>query len=433
METKTKTTKVFYGWYIVGIAFWANFMSVGTGFYALNAFMEPLCNLRGWTRTDINLALVIGTFFGFLGQFVYGTLVRRGGVRRLMLLGALSSGVSFVFIPRAETLWGFYLVYTLLFIGNGAYGGIVAATAVNNWFIQKRGQALGLSTSGISLSGAVLPMTALYAITRAGIEEAALILGASVLLVAPLAWSLVRDWPEDLGLQPDGLPGHAPAELQRHTAVPTNHRPSESLAGSYTPWTLARLLRNGSFWKMGCSFGLLMIGTVGVMSQLKPRFSDLGFNDLHAMGLMSVTALVGAMGKYFWGSFCDRFEPTRVAVILSLANAAGLGLALFHDSFVALTLFMVVFGFTMGGIMSIYPVMVAHLFGRESFPSVLRYISIFLISQLLGYIIAGQSFDRAGSYDPAYGIFMILDCIAAILLLSMKPTTPQDYRSQVSP
>ncbi len=418
----TQENKIYYGWYIVGIAFWANFMSVGTGFYALNAFMEPLCRLKGWTRTDINLALVIGTIFGFAGQFVYGTIVLRCGVRRLMVFGSLVGGIVFIFIPRVEALWQFYLFYTLLFIGNGAYGGIVAATAVNNWFIQKRGRALGISTSGISFSGAVLPMAAMYIIMKTDITDAALFLGLSVMLVAPLAWIFVKNWPDDLGLQPDGL-CNQPQDMEppkENTSITLNKTTAKSTFRS--PWTLSRLIRTSSFWKMGFSFGLLMIGTVGVMSQLKPRFTDIGFSDLHAMGMMSATALVGGLGKYFWGAFCDRFEPTRVAAILSLANAGGLSLALYHNSMIAMVLFIIVFGFTMGGILSTYPVMVAHLFGRESFPAVLRYASIFLISQLLGYIIAGQSFDRMGSYDPAYMIFIILDFIAATLLISMKPS-----------
>jgi MFS transporter, OFA family, oxalate/formate antiporter len=49
-----------YGWYIVLVAFLANFTSVGTTFYIFNAFMEPLCRAHGWTRTDINAAIVLG-------------------------------------------------------------------------------------------------------------------------------------------------------------------------------------------------------------------------------------------------------------------------------------------------------------------------------------------------------------------------------------
>lgn len=58
--------------------------------------------------------------------------------------------------PGWKHLWQFYLVYALLFTGNGALGGIVAGAAVNNWFIRKRGKTMGIATAGMSLSWALL-------------------------------------------------------------------------------------------------------------------------------------------------------------------------------------------------------------------------------------------------------------------------------------
>jgi len=412
---------VYYGWYIVGVAFFANFMSVGTGFYALNAFMEPLCQLRGWTRTDINLALVIGTLFGFSCQFIYGTIVMYTGVRVLMVFGSLVGGMAFIFMARVEALWQFYFFYILLFIGNGAYGGIVSATAVNNWFVLKRGKAMGFAAAGISFSGAILPMIAMIAIIRSGVDGAALVIGLSVMLMAPLAWFVMREWPEEMGMLPDG--GIAEPEFPCRTKVTGAEicNPIKKAGNACDSWPFGMLMRTGAFWKLGLSYAMLMVGTVGVMSQLKPRFTDIGFSSLHAMILMSVTALIGSAGKYFWGAFCDRFEPKKVVVLMSLANAAGLSLALYQDSMIFLILFIVVFGFTMGGIMSTYSIMVAIFFGRDCFPSVLRYISIFLIMQLAGYLIAGQSHDQTGSYDLAYMIYIGLDLLAAVLLGTMKP------------
>ncbi len=203
-RTETRP-KIFYGWYIVMIAFIANFMSVGTGFYLMNAFMEPLCEAHGWTRTDISLAPGYGVFFGLLAQMVYGTIVNRVGVRILMLLGSMVSGLAFFMLIRSNTLGQFYFYFIVLFVGNAAYGGIVANTAVNNWFIAKRGRAMGLATAGVSFSGAVLPLVAMVMILRLGIAQASLYIALLVVLVGPVAWLVVKDWPEDQGLRPDGI------------------------------------------------------------------------------------------------------------------------------------------------------------------------------------------------------------------------------------
>lgn len=412
---KRAQNKIYYGWYIAATAFWAYFLSTGTGFYAFNAFLEPLCQLRGWTRTDLNLALVIGTVFGFSSQYIYGTLLMEIGVRPLMIAGSLVAGISFIFIVRVQTLWEFYLFYALLFIGNGAYGGIVAGSAVNNWFVDKRGKAVGLATAGMSLSGAALPLAALFLIQHTGIENAALSIGLIMTAFGPLAWLVVRDWPEDMGLVPDGFPAVSPAyaagQIQIH--VPPATTPPDH-------WPLKKLVRTDAFWKLGLAFGLLMIGTVGVMSQLKPRFSDIGFSASAAMLMMAAASLSGAAGKYLWGIMCDRFSPNRVAIAMAIANAMGLGVGLIKQSTPALTIFIPLFGFSMGGIMSTFPIIVAARFGRKNFAAVLRYISFFLILQMFGYLIAGRSFDITGSYDVAYSIFLGLDLAAALLLLSLK-------------
>jgi MFS family permease len=142
---------------------------------------------------------------------------------------------------------------------------------------------------------------------------------------------------------------------------------------------------------------------------------------------MGGTALAGAAGKYTWGVLSDRLKPGRIAIALTIANAIGLGLGLVKGSWLAMTVFIIVFGFSMGGIMSIFPIMVATLYGRENFASVLRYASFFLLLQLFGYLIAGQSYDRTGSYDTAYMIFILFDIVAGLLLFSLQKSKHQEH------
>jgi len=148
--------------------------------------------------------------------------------------------------------------------------------------------------------------------------------------------------------------------------------------------------------------------------------------------MLSVTALIGAAGKTTWGMLCDWFEPRRVASALMAMNGLGLMLAFQQGSPLALILFIILFGFAMGGVMSTFPVLVADLFGRESFASVARFLALFLFLQGAGYLIMGQSFDRTGSYNLAYAAFIVLDFTAAALMLSMKRPSPPRPEAPVS-
>ncbi len=415
--TPEKNSTVYYGWYIVLIAFVANFMSVGTSFYIFNAFMEPLSEAHGWSRTALNMALVLGMIAGFVGQFLAGTLVMRTGPRILMLIGPILSGGACILLGWTDVLWRFYLLYILLYLGSMTYGGVVANTAVNNWFIRKKGKALGFASAGISFSGAILPLIAMVLILHTTIAGAFLWIGLLTMAVGPLSWLVIRDWPEQFGLQPDGLPLEGlvdPLVLRDQKERQIGNTVREE------PWTLRRLIGTATFWKVGFSLGLALTSVGAVMSQLKPRFADLGFDDMTAMWLMALTACIGAVAKYLWGMWCDRFDPRHVFAILVSMMALGLGLALVHDSLIALVLFIVIFGFAMGGVMSLFPIIVADLYGRESFPAVFRYVSLIVIIEVFGFVIAGQSFDRTGSYDLAYIVFIVLALIAVCLIATTE-------------
>ena len=427
--TAAEPGRVFYGWYVAFYAFFSNFVSVGCGFYIFNAFMEPLCRARGWTRTDIGAAVMSGMFAGIVSQLFYGTILGRVGPRILMTLGPLVSGIAFIFLFRAVDLWAFYLWCMVLFVGNAAYGGIVANTVVSNWFERKRGVALGISTTGVSLSGAVFPFVAMVVILGAGISRASFFIGIVIAMLSPFAWTIIRNWPEDCGLMPDG--DEAPS--RKKSMPPSQVVEMSPFHGAMDDgrWTFKDLVRTGTFWKLGLAYGVAMIGIVGVMSQLKPRFVDEGFNDMAGMALMASTAFIGSVGKFLWGALCDRFDPRRIVALLFLFNGIGLSLSLIHGSLPALFLFVGVFGFSMGGVMSTYPFIVAYLFGRRDFPSVTRFVTMFFLLQVSGYVISGRSFDLTGSYDPAYKLYIVLFMISVGLMLTVRrPRKPTAYQAK---
>jgi len=86
--------------------------------------------------------------------------------------------------------------------------------------------------------------------------------------------------------------------------------------------------------------------------------------------------------------------------------------------------FILLFGFAMGGVMSTFPILIADLYGRESFASVARFMALFFLLQAAGYLLMGQSYDRTGSYNTAYTVFLLLDIIAAGLILSVRRPEP---------
>ncbi|MFH1060022.1 MAG: MFS transporter [Pseudomonadota bacterium] len=417
----TQPARFYYGWCVVGVAFLANFMSTGTSFYVFNAFLLPLCEARGWTRAEFNIAPMLGFICGLLAQFSYGSLLDRFGPRLLMTVGPLLSCAAFIMLGRVESLWIFHLCYVALQVGNSAMSGIVGNTAVSNWFEARRGRAIGIATMGISLSGVALPYLSMRLIAAEGIATAALCIGLSILIVAPLAWALVRTGPEECGLTLEGAAGMAGAAGGPVSDAP----PYLPMSGPHAdvppgPELDARaVLARPDFWKLGLAYALGLMGAMGVMFQIAPRFQDLGLSGPWAMALTAAMALLGTIGKLAWGMFCDWWRPLKVVGLLFMLKAVGMALGLITGSMAATALFILVFGFAMGGVMSTYPILTAHLFGREGFTRVYRMLVLFLALQGFGYLVMGQSFTRTGSYDLAYACFFVLDLIAAGLIISL--------------
>ncbi len=406
-----KKPRGFYGWKVVVSAFMGNFMATGTGFYSFNAWLVPICMAHGWSRTDINIAPTLGVMIGLITQVLYGRILRKRGARPIMMLGALVSGISFALMGMTDKLWLFYVFTGLLFISNGAFNGVVPNTAVSYWFEKKRGKAMGVAATGISISGVLIPPLAMLLLDRFGLPTMFMTIGLLtwVLVISSAAW-FMKKRPEDYGMFPDGIapePG-SQGENPEPGTLPTGHPP------------LAYFLKSPAFWMIGLSFGLAMMGVVGVMIQLKPRFSDIGFSDRTAMALTVLTALLGAGGKYGWGRLCDSVDERKVVAWSILFQIAGLAILISSKALIPLFVFILLFGLGMGGVMSTFPIVVAGFFGRNDFPKVYGYSSLFLLLQCGGYILMGRSFDLTGSYNTAYISFIAMNIIAIILILLAK-------------
>jgi hypothetical protein len=77
-------TPVYYGYWLIGASFLAQFVSIGIYSYVLSAFMVPMCDELGWTRAEYTIARSVGQVVMALTGFCIGAQVDRLGGRPLM-------------------------------------------------------------------------------------------------------------------------------------------------------------------------------------------------------------------------------------------------------------------------------------------------------------------------------------------------------------
>jgi len=396
---------MFYGWRLAGFGFLGNFMIQGGGVYILNALIEPLSDLHGWSRGDMGTSLAIASCLSMLSISVFSSLALRVQLRILMALGAAMGAFGFWLMGQTNNLLLFTAGLTLIWVGGQACGGAIANALVSNWFIQHRGKAFGLVNMGTSMSGAVLPMVTLFLLHKYDVATTTSILAFATFMLLPASLLLVRDTPESMNMFPDGIPTLNKSGKQENSRI-------------IIPWK--KLVRMPNCYRLGLIFGFGLMIVAGVVGQLKPRFSDLGFSEYVAMSLMCLTALCAAIGKYIWGWITDRIPPIKATRLLILSTIVGLFFAFLPPHPVSVLLFAIYTGGCVGGFWTVFPAVTAAVFGRAAFVSVYRFLSLFVVMKSLGYYVMGISYDLTHGYDVGFAFFIGCLILAFLLTFGLK-------------
>ena len=398
----------FLGWRMVGVAFFVDFIAVGFFFYSYGVFFKAIAEEFGDSRFGVSIGIMLTQIAGALVAPLIGQALDHYPLRKVQAIGATTMGLGFIGLGLVETQLQFYLVLGFFIgCGAGAMGQLATSKLVANWFMKKRGTALGIAATGISASGVVMPALSAWIILNYGWREGFMIYGViTLILVVPLVLRFVISRPEDIGLLPDGAP--------EGTVMPPAPPPAKT----------RDFIGNPNFWALVAIIGLLFCVQSGTLIHLVPRVSDAGFSLTAASIVMSVTAALGIAGKLIYGYLADRWD-VRKALWLGISfQMAGQLIMLMQPGYYPFMVGAALFGFGMGGVVPMQGAAVGAVFGRESFGRVLgamRLPMVFL--QVLGVPFAGLVFDSTGNYDFAVYVFLGLYVLAAVAVLGLRVET----------
>lgn len=458
---------MFYGWKISALASYSNLLLQGGVLYTMNAFMEPLCRDNDWSRAGVNAGLGFAALMGQVAGPLVAGLSTRVHLRTMMTVGAALGGVSTILMGMTSNLLLFTMLFTVTWISTQACGGVVANALMSNWFTIYRGRAFGLANMGTSLSGAVLPFAIMLLIESFGLRSAYLYFGLVILMLMPLSWLIIHDNPEEMGLKPDGKVDAVTANDGKRQASnttdtqKTTHKNAqgttlaqavqigqaglaEAATNAATPQAAQattmpgpvpapverrKLYKDPNAYYIGFAFGLALLCTSGVMSQLKPRFTDAGFSDYFSMLLACIAALCAALTKFGWGWICDKTTPLTAARLVMLTSFLGFLPGFLPPGPTSTVLFSIGFGCAAGGLWTILPALVAYFFGNKDFLPCYKFISIFIIIRSAGFPILGFSHSYMGSYLGADIFFLLMFAAAFGLTLLLKEKNAAESRT----
>ena len=397
---------IFYGWLIVGVLFFISIIDGGFT-YTFSTFLKPLTQEFGWSRAETATAFSLYLLVAGLVLPAWGWLIDHVGARWVFLLSALIDGVALLLLSAVSSLPGFYALYLFLGVGLAGIGPMPVGKVITQWFVDKRGLAMGIALVGASGGGLVLVPLCGFLIAefswRVGYQVLA---GLSLFGMLPLVWFFVVNSPQEKGLKPLGQ-GYSKV---RHTLLGPEPEPD------VRDWTLRQALSTSTFWRLGAAFCLGLMAGGAVHAHQVAFFQDAGYSLELASTITGISLGMSMAGRFLAGWVSEHIRhPHAILAGCLCMQAVGIGVLLFLESlgFWALTLFVSFFGLGYGGMIVLWPLIVGHDFGRQAFGAIAGVLGTLGLSigGALGPVIAGVLYDNTGNYDWAF-----LSCVGAFLV-----------------
>jgi MFS family permease len=417
------TPPFFYGWVIVVIVVLAGVLAAGVSNITMAVMLKPISDDLGWTRSLTAAAVTMGALCGGVLSPLFGPLADRMGPRFLLPAGGALVGLLAIGVSLSTEPWQFYATFVpARALTEFLLCGMIAFTAVANWFYIKRPRVMGLVAMATPLGSAALSLVYQFFVMHYGWRSAFLALGIALwaLVVIP-GLIFLRRQPEDLGLLPDGA-----AEVEPNSSAEENRKAPTPSDIEYS-WQRADAMRTPTLWLLVTSAFLSAIGTGGVAFHMAAYMTDGALAPALAASVVSVMALSGAFGNGIWGALAERFHPRRLNVLTMLLAAASVALLMQVRSGSTAYLFALLFGINARGAAVLTQVLVARYFGRRSFGAISSILDPFHKGGLgLGALFAGIAFDYFGSYWVIFMIFLVSYLISALMIfLARKPEVKQ--------
>jgi MFS transporter, OFA family, oxalate/formate antiporter len=405
--------KMFYGWYIVAACVLITMYLSGTVTMGFTTIFNPVAGEMGWSYTQISFAASLRGFEVGLLVPISGMIMDRWGPRRLVFGGLIIAGAGMLMLSQARSLSMFYAAFGLICVGMSTSPATLLMSAVANWFRRYEGLAMGITASGVSLGGLLIPVM-IYFVDAYGWRQTMVIAGVGVWATLLPLTLLLRHKPELYGALPDG---EAAGNLERKN-------PSIHVSKRIPDVGAKEALAQPVFWIIASAFVCHVMAVTAITTHIMPFFSTIGVERTQSGLIVSAVPLIGIFGRVGFGWLGDRIDRIKVAT-LALA-LSGLGVFIFMcvtaNRLWVIILFILVFGIGWGGTVPMLSGLVIKFFGRHRMGTIIGCIgSVMMVGILAGAPLAGWTFDLKGSYQTAWFIMgSMLSAVTGVFYFCMR-------------
>ncbi|MGH6908003.1 MAG: MFS transporter [Aestuariivirga sp.] len=406
-ESKFDSGEFKRGWLVL----LACVLGFGTGiagipFFTMGVFVGALEAEFGWARGAIYVAVTILTLVGGVASVLVGALVDRYGVRRIVILGLIGSGLGIASVGFSNSsIWSFYFFVALLTLLGCATSPVTFTRVINTWFNKSRGLALGISMMGVGIAALTVPVYAAWIIEHHGWRMAYLALGAFPILIGlPPVLLFLRDAPprEAISTVAAAAMPSAPLQLQ-------------------SGYTMQEVMRQSRFWRLAAAAAFTAFGLLGIIANFIPALKEAGHSLTVAAGIFGTYGIALLIGRVGAGLLMDRFwAPSVVAVAWCGPIVTAVVLIGFASDTAWPIVAAALLGLAGGAEFDMLAYFTSRYFGMKHYG---RNFGVLFLIFSLGAAVSGPAFgfwhDAYGNYVGILWIVVGLFAISIALVLSM--------------
>jgi MFS family permease len=287
-----------------------------------------------------------------------------------------------------------------------------------NWFIRRRGMAIGIAFAGVGIGSVTLLPWTQHMIEQSGWRTACTAIGLLLLIVLAPINMLLHKRPEDIGLLPDGdaAPSAAAAKPVSNVVDPV---------WAAIDWTLARALRTARFWWIALGFFCGLYVWYAVQVHQTKFLLDIGFSPNVAVWALGVVSLLGIPGQIWLGHLSDRIGREAIWAIscagFAICFAALIALK-YHPSLLLVYAMVFAQGALGYGLTSVMGAVVLEIFQGRQYGSIFGCIMLAgLAGGGAGPWATGFLHDQTQSYTIAFAIGILVSALSAVAIWQASP------------
>ncbi|MFC2011513.1 MFS transporter [Chloroflexota bacterium] len=425
MAKKNRFPEIYLGWWMNLVTGISSGLGHGFNVYGMSVFFKSLSADLGLSRAATSWATGIGRLQGGIEAPITGWFSDRFGPKWVIIAGLCLICTGLVLMNFITSPWAYYIVWGVIIgVGINLALTIAADKALADWFIKKRGLALGIRFVIIGVCGVITIPVVSWLVDTLEWRMTCVVWAVVMFVWIPFTWYLVKQKrPEYYGLLPDGVSVESDSQADIDDMI---GKGIEYAAGfEEAEFTLREAMRTPAYWLITVAWLGVMFVVGAINVHCIPFLTDMNIDKTVAAGMMSLMVFFTVPARFIGGVLADRVRKDRLQYLVAgsfLLQAIGIAAFLLNQSTVMIYIFLILFGFGSGAPTPLRLTIGGHYFGRKAFASIQGTSMLCTApAALLAPVYAGWVYDTTGSYMNAFIMYVALAAFAAFLMCLVRP------------